>query len=467
MSLINKILFYLKVLLTLLILILIFYECEGGNLMSKARNLKIFSIILTICLACSLFAGCGGSKDTTTNSGDSSKPTESKKEVTLTYAVWDKNQEPIYRQVADEFQKKFPNIKIKIELTPYKQYWTKLETEASAGNMNDVFWMNGPRFGKYAKGGILKPITDNIKKANIDLNQYPKGLVDLYTFNGQNYAIPKDWDTSALWYNKVLFDNAKVPYPDDTWDWTKLRDAAKKLTDTKKGVYGIAAPQEDQCGYYNTILANGGFVISNDKKTSGYDKPESIAGVQCWIDLIKDGSSPSAQEMTETSPGNLFQSGKVAMTYQGSWMIPEFMNNEYTKDKVNLVQMPKLKSKGAVIHGLGNMIYAKTKNAEEAWEFVKYLGEKEANEIVAKSGVVIPAFKPVLNTFIQSNTKINLKAYVDCLDYAQMYPSSIETAKWNEIEGKYMKQIWAGEISAEEGCKKIATEMNAVLATEK
>jgi multiple sugar transport system substrate-binding protein len=391
----------------------------------------------------------------------------SAEKVKLVYGIWDKNQEPVMQKLVDKFEAANPNIDVTIELTPYKQYWTKLETEATGGNLPDVFWMNGPNITKYANAGFLAPIDNNIRKDKIKLANFPKALIELYTINGKKYGIPKDWDTTAIWYNKKIFDDAKVAYPKATWTWDQMRQIAKKLTNKAKGIYGIAAAQDDQQGYYNTMLQAGGMIISSDKKISGYNLPGSIKGIQCWIDLIKDGSSPTAAEMVETQPQNLFESGKVAMVFQGSWMVPEFMNNEYLKNKVDIVSMPKIVKNAAVIHGLSNVTYSKTQHPKEAWELVKYLAGKEANEIVAKSGVVIPAYKPALQVFLNSYKKVNLKAYTNELDYAVMYPVSANTSKWVSIQDENLKKVWALEITAQQACKTISEGMNLALKLEK
>lgn len=39
----------------------------------------------------------------------------------------------------------------------------------------------------------------------------------------------KDYDTIGLWYNKIMFDEAGISYPDETWIWDTLAEAAKKL----------------------------------------------------------------------------------------------------------------------------------------------------------------------------------------------------------------------------------------------
>jgi multiple sugar transport system substrate-binding protein len=419
---------------------------------------KIVALIISTTIAASILVGC--SQTTSSNKGEKGK-------ITLVYGIWDKNQEPVMRQIADKFQESHPNIKVDIQLTPYKQYWTKLDTEATGGNLPDVFWMNGPNIAKYASGNILLPISDKVKKDNLSLEDFPKSLVDLYTVDSKLYGIPKDWDTTAVWYNKKLFDEAKIPYPNSSWDWNTMREIAKKLTNKSKGIYGVAAAQDDQQGYYNTILQAGGFIISDDRKKSGYDQPGGVEGVQCWLDLIKDGSSPTAQQMTETSAQDLFSSGKVAMTFQGSWMIPQFLKNDQIKDNIDLVSMPKINKNAAIIHGLSNVIYTKTKHADEAWEFVKYLSSKDANEMVAKSGVVIPAYKPALQILLDSYKNVNLKAYTDELDYSVMYPVSKNTSKWVTIQDENLKKAWAGEITAADACKAIADGMNKALKEEK
>jgi multiple sugar transport system substrate-binding protein len=429
------------------------------------KTKKVLALILSVLMVSFVFAGCGSSP--AANSNSNSKSQGKDENVTLTYALWDKNQEPTIRKMADAFEAENPNIKIKIELTPWDQYWTKLETAATGGALADILWMNGPNVAKYVNGKMLLPLDDFISKDNYDMSNFPQSLVDLYTVSGKKYGMPKGFDTIGLWYNKKIFDDAKIPYPDDTWNWDKLVEVSQKLTDKSKGIYGMAAPCDNQSGYYNTILQQGGFIISDDRKTSGFDKPETIAGIQVWIDLINKGISPTLQQMTDTLPATMFESNKLAMLFAGSWMASEFTQNENIKDHIDIAVMPQIQKRATVIHGLGNAISAKTKYPDAAWKFVSWLGGKEANEMQAKAGIDIPAYKPALQIFTDSNKTVNLKAFTDELDYSVMYPCSQQTAKWQQIENDTLKKAWDGQITAEEACKTIAAEMNKILATEK
>ncbi|WP_052487383.1 ABC transporter substrate-binding protein [Gordoniibacillus kamchatkensis] len=370
-------------------------------------------------------------------------------------------------QIVSKFKETHPNIDVKVELTPNKQYWSKMETAAAGDQLPDVFWMNGPRIVKFAANGQLLPISDQIKADKVDMSNYPEALVKLYTVNGKNYGIPKDYDTIGLWYNKKMFDEAGVKYPDESWDWNALLDAAKKLTNPAKGVWGIAAALDSQGVYYNMIPQNGGYVISDDKKTSGYDKPEAIEALKFWTDLITVYKvSPTQAQMTDTEPMQLFTSGKVAMYFDGSWDAIEYSKNEYTKDKVNVAVWPQGKKRAAVIHGLANVIAAKTKHPKEAWEFVKFLGSKEAADIQAKTGTVIPAYKGTESAWVNSMPNFNLKAFIDMVAYSVPYPVSKDTSKWTTVETEQFTKAWSGQIKIEDAAKEVAKQMNGFLAQE-
>jgi multiple sugar transport system substrate-binding protein len=296
---------------------------------------------------------------------------------------------------------------------------------------------------------------------------YPKSLVDLYSLNGKEFGLPKDFDTIGLWYNKKLFDDAGVKYPDASWTWADLQNAAAKLTNKSKGIYGIPASLEGQQNFYNTILQAGGHVLSGDNSKSGYNDPATIEGLRFWTDLIKSGSSPSLQQMTDTLPLQWFESGKAAMFYGGSWNVVEFKKNEYTVDKVDVAPLPKGKVQAVVIHGLANVISAKTPHAEAAWKFVKYLGSKDAATVEAETGTVIPAYQGTQHAWVAASPKYDLQVFLDATAYASPLPVSQNTAAWNSDEIKYLTPAWAGKKDVAAAADELSQAMNADIAKEK
>jgi len=164
--------------------------------------------------------------------------------VTITYACWDSNQAALLQTVADEFHAANPNITIDIQVNGWSDYWTALEAAATGGSLPDTFWMHSNNIYYYGANNQLMDLSDYIAKSDlVDLNNFPEGLNAIYNIDGKQYAVPKDYDTIALWYNKTLFDAAGINYPDDTWTWDDLRAAAKALTKADGSQYGFCAGQ--------------------------------------------------------------------------------------------------------------------------------------------------------------------------------------------------------------------------------
>nr|SBO93715.1 N-Acetyl-D-glucosamine ABC transport system, sugar-binding protein [Nonomuraea gerenzanensis] len=406
-----------------------------------------------LCVAL-LASACGGGEQAGTD-------TQPEERVKLSYGVWDATQQAVMQELAAEFTKTYPSITVDVQLTPWVDYWTKMKAAVSGGAAPDVFWMNGPNFQLYASNGVIKPIEEQI-----DTSVYPKALVDLYTYEGKLYGLPKDMDTVGVWYNKTLFDAAKVKYPADDWTWTDFKEAAAKLTDADKGVYAVGAQLTSFQEYqYNTIYQAGGHVISPDGKQSGYADPKTIAGLKFWTDLIAAKQSPDLKTMTDTTPLQLFEAGKLAMYWGGSWNVAEFGKNDYTKDKVDVAPLPRGEKQATIIHGVANVVSAKTEHPAQASAFVKFLGSKQAADLLGKKGP-IPAYNGTQQDWVKAHPEWKLQTFLDAVAYAVPYPVSKNTAAWQEAELTHLTKAWTGEVPVEQAAANLAAAMNDLLAKE-
>ena len=90
------------------------------------------------------------------------------------------------------------------------------------------------------------------------------------------------------------------------------------------------------------------------------------------------------------------------MYWGGSWNVAEFSANAYTKDKVDVAPLPKGEKQATIIHGVANVVSAKTEHPEQAWEFVKFLGSKEAAEILGKKGP-LPAYTGTQDAWVKAH----------------------------------------------------------------
>ncbi len=420
---------------------------------------KLAALGLAATMAVTGLTACGGSKK-------ESKSSNGKTEIS--FGIWDEKQRPTMEALADAYEKENENVSVKIQLTPYKggEYWTKLEASATGGTAPDVFWINVLHAESYNEGGILLDLTEAAKDLDVETN-FPEALVNAYTLDDKLIAVPKDFDTNALWYNKEIFDKAGVAYPTDDWTFEDLVATAQKLKDAglDNGVYPFACPVDFQTWYYPTVFANGGWILNDDKTETGYEDPKTQEGIQCWIDMINQGFSPSAASLAETTPDAMFEGGQIAMNLAGSYMTPEYVANDAISDKIDLVEFPEFNGvEPNIINGLGYAVYSGTKHEEEAVKFALWLGGEEAMKIQGESGTVISARNDAQAYFAESNTDINLAAYTNHADIANPLPVCTSAAELYDLELSKLKIAYAGEQSLADACKELKVEADKLLA---
>src|SRR5512140_2092065 len=233
---------------------------------------KLLFVLVTVSL---LLAACGGAKPPAAVSGP----------VTISMMMWgDPAELDVWNQIVTDFHQAQPNITVKVEVSDWDSYWTKVKTMLSAGTPPDVFAMDAPLYLDYQRRGVLLNLQPYLDK-NPDLLKgvYPQTLEAYKTPDGM-YGLPRDFQTITLFYNKDMFDEAGVAYPTADWTYDDLRNAAKQLTkvgtDGKTTQYGFYSdPWDMELIWSEAIWANGGDVISPDHTKTLIGEP---AARQAW-----------------------------------------------------------------------------------------------------------------------------------------------------------------------------------------
>jgi multiple sugar transport system substrate-binding protein len=427
----------------------------------RARRLATgVALALGVALAAT---GCAGGSDSAGPSGY--EAADSDLTASITYGVWDQNQVAAIQENIDAFNEEYPNIDVTVNVTPFSEYWTKLQTQASSDTLPDLFWMNGPNVGLYATNDQLEPITGAVDAGDIDSANYPASLVDLYTVDDVQYGVPKDFDTIGIWTNKALFEKAGVALPEGDWTWDEFQETAAEISTalSADGEYGAAGGMDGQTTYYNTIMQAGGTVIDGD--TSGYASAEDQAGIQFWTDLIASGGSPSIQQLTDTTADQWFTSGKLAMYWGGSWFRSALTDTALAAD-VTVLPLPTGEEQATVIHGVSNVVSAASENKQAAQALQVYLASEDAQQQQGDAGAVIPAFTGTQAAFTASMPDADLQVFLDAVDYSQPLPVSNNSAVWNALEADLLPQAFSGEEPVADITAELAEKMDAALAEE-
>lgn len=410
--------------------------------------------------------------------------------VTLRYMFWDQNQEEAYTASIEEFMRRNPEIEVKIELVEWDDYWTKLTTGMAARNLPDVFWGHAAFFSGFVARGALLDLAPLIERDNVDTSIYFQRLLDLWSYEGAQYGLAKDWDTIGIFYNKNLFDKAGVPYPTDDWTWNpqdggeflhtlqlltlddKGRNALDPDFDPKRIVqYGIAdiSGSNMQAGWLNFIWMNGGTGVLDKPYGSKFvlNEPEAVEVLQFWGDLVTKYHIAPPPEATVAggSSWDLFTAERYAMVPAGSWMLTAGRSIEgFAWDVVGLPWGPE--GRFSAFNGLAHNIYAHTKHKEEAWRLVKWLEGYESQKIVADYGTVFPAVESLVDAFLEAyagRDPENVAVYTELTENTGTWPMHVN---WNEIFdviGREIDMMIQGYMSAQDAVDSIEAQISHLL----
>ncbi|GAB4066162.1 sugar ABC transporter substrate-binding protein [Angustibacter speluncae] len=408
-------------------------------------------------------AACGGSDPGTEGGGGGDEGP-----VELRFAGWDESQTPAMQAFIDAFEAENENISVTYETVPFNQYATKLQVQASSGDAPDVFWLHANDRDLYASEGVTQNLDELIEESDFDLSAYPDAALQQVTYDDSIYGFPRGAATVELWFNKEMFDAKGVEYPTADWTWEDLQTAAAALTDTPNGVYGVTTLYDGTQSFYNTIFQAGGQVISDDRTEALLDQPEAIEGIEFWTDMIEAGSAPTYQAQLDTAPAAMFQSGKAAMIYAGSWHPGIFDADAAIKDKIDVVQMPAGPGGDATL--LGANAYAMSSNSEHpeaAWKFLSFIGGPDGAKVGAQSKVVVqPAEKDAAVVWAEQFPQWNMAAITDSAADGVPGPTTKLTTEWTGAMVDALAPAFDLKVPAAEAAKNADAAIEEVLAKE-
>lgn len=382
--------------------------------------------------------------------------------VELEFNYWSSEQEAGITAVVDAFNASQDEIHVTATIVPWDQFWEKLSVGLPAGSAPDVFTINALNVVDYAKNGYLLDISDLFESGAVDLSKFPQSAIDTHTVDGTLWAVPKDYDNIAVFYNKSMFDAAGIEYPTNDWTWDEFIEIARQLTDVDSGIYGAALTPKGQQLVYDYIAGNGGEIF-DEEGNCVVNSPENVETLTKLAEAFLAGDiTPSVEALVEIDANTRFQSGMAAMTFDGSWYTAEYV--ECWGDDLGIVALPVMKEHKTTSHSLGWAASASTEHPEEVKTFLTYLGSQEAGELL--SSVVIPAYEGTDTMW--SDTYAAYGADVFTTAAAENWTVALPAASHNAAEvfdtfDNYMSEILSsGEV--ESNLAALQDEISALIA---
>ncbi|MFH1904674.1 MAG: sugar ABC transporter substrate-binding protein [bacterium] len=436
------------------------------RLVKHSQRKKVLQKRLQVVISLSFFIVLGA----VMINGCSRRLENSQKKVSIRWFIYaDVSQGKIYRKMKDAFERSHPAIKVVLELCDWTSYEGKLLTMIVGNTAPDVFVTSIQNDTSFASKGILVNLDPYIEKSKFNISDIFPQALEACRYNGHIYGIPKGVSTTALFYNKDLFDSAGVNYPDETWDWNIFLEACRKLT---KDIDGDGRIDQFGCSVTNwstvwtpLVWQNGGKVYNDLQNPTEclLDQPEAYEAIQFYVDLVhRYHVAPTVSQ--QESVGDMFTAGKMATLVSWRAYVPGLRAKAMFNWDV--APLPKGKRRATILLVLCFGVSTQTKYPEESWELVKFLGGEEGQRILSESGQDIPTRKSVAYSEDFSQPKLppqHDSVFLDALEYGYLGARIQNPKELSDLMRRELDMVFLGKVSAEEACKKLKADIDKML----
>jgi multiple sugar transport system substrate-binding protein len=388
----------------------------------------------------------------------------------------------------EEFKKSHPEYEFDLNEVAGYSHQEALLNMLAAGNGPDCWFDSVRTTGMLARKGVVEPLDAYLAaEPAYKPESFTGNTFSCQTFDGQIWGIP--WDSGALliMYNKDLFDEAGVPYPDpNVWlTWDEIIELGKQLTLDLEGKtpndagfnpgrvkqYGFMA--DTGHGRQTYIWSNGAEIIAGDM-TMPIDTPEFIEAMNWLADLgLKHYVAPSARY--QTAQEITLPSGNVAMQHAGVWSMGEYLDAGVN---LGMIQVPYSKQKTSYGQYSPMCVFKESAVKQAAFDFIYFCTANPAGQkIIVDRGQLQPTLTSLREDYLNGTpppSKEERQLAYDVFENPETYrwPGDTIDSYWNgwyqyfiDLWGPYLTDLFIGNKRWEDIASELRPKSEALLET--
>lgn len=385
---------------------------------------------------------------------------------------------------ANLFRAKYPNIELElVDLTGVSRvsqegqipFEKLIETEQP-----DVLLLSAAQYKKYYLEGKLLDLESLIKQSKYSLESIHPGVLETVKFlgGGKLYGLAPTFNSSAMFYNKDLFDKYQIDYPTDQMTWEEVLALAQRFpSEDKNGekIFGLDIGSYESTPSGLLTLVNGTHGLnevdqSNIKlmaNTAEQKKNVEMIMVPFKTGVIRYNSWDGIESTLSFEEQNPFIYGKSAMHLDQLY----FFHNTVKENKIRNLEMnwdivtvtepvdPRYPENSTSFY-LQDIfaISAKSSNQKAAWEFIKYINSEEVAKLKSKSSNSLLSrtglMKEMNGHSLESFYKLK---FTQSVPDSLIIPTSFLRA-YRLLQNQQFKEVMDNKKSIEEAMDTIQTE---------
>ncbi|WP_324669819.1 ABC transporter substrate-binding protein [Geochorda subterranea] len=279
-----------------------------------------------------------------------------------------------------------------------EDFSTYLFNSLSAGTAPDLFYVDIFWAEPLMAAGQLEPLDAYLQRSEaLSKEDIIPSLLEAFTYQGKVYGIPKDFNTLAVFYNKDIFDEAGVPYPDESDTWASFTDKLRRVSRPQEGIYGIALAPE--FARFGAFAYAAGFRLFDERGRSDLSQPGFVEAFEWYTGLVDEGIGILPADIGQSWGGGAFATERVATAIEGAWILG-FLRDQAPNLPYGATLLPRhagTGQRGNFIYTVSWSINAASRVKEEAFRVLEALTSPEAQQWVLQRGLALPSRQALLD----------------------------------------------------------------------
>ncbi len=341
------------------------------------------------------------------------------------------------QKLLPEFQRRHPEIEVKIQGIPWTAAHEKLLTAYAGNSLPDMCQLGNTWIPEFNLLAALENLDSWIARSrSIRPENYFSGIWDTNVIDSSAFGIPWYVDTRLLFYRKDILEKAGYRHAPRTWkEWHEVAVKIKSLPGAQEK-YALLLPTNEWGPFVLTGLQTGSALLKNGNRYGDFSGARFASAFEFLMKFYEEKLAPAGvTQVTNVYHG--MAEGFFAMYITGPWNIGEFRKRlpAELQDKWMTAPMPgpETHTPGVSLAGGSSLVlFKKSSHKAHAWKLIEYLSEAEQQLEFYRITGDLPAVRAAWQDTSLTNN-IYIKAFYQQLEHVVPTPKIPE---WEQIAMK-------------------------------
>ncbi|MDZ5661723.1 sugar ABC transporter substrate-binding protein [Nocardioides sp. zg-1308] len=295
-------------------------------------------------------------------------------------------------------------VTVELEVVPYAEMFTGIDTELQAGSPPDVFRVDYPTLGTYSSTDQLLDLSDQLEGDLTD--DLIPALYQAVQYDGTPFGVPHQTDTTAVVYQPRLLREAGITGVPDSldsaWTWEEFATVSDQLrASLPDGVFPFAYDWQ-QLGAYRWLtwlFEADGRLLGEDLRTPEIVSAEGRKALEFTRQFLEKGwVPPNTSVKGATYPDTAFASQKVAMAFVGDFLLPSMETTIGDGFEWQVTYQPRDVRASTDLGGNALVAAAATENADLAATFLRFMVDPDNMRTFCEETTELPTRQSLVDT---------------------------------------------------------------------